>query len=94
MPAAASVPTPMPMSVPTELACPACLGDLDPCDERRPIPSLECPRCNRVKAIGLFHRDSTRPDGRSAWCGECRNEHRRLPGGRGPYRRAVLEAAA
>ncbi len=38
-----SIPTP-----PRELACPACLGDLDPCDERRPIPSLECPRCDRV----------------------------------------------
>ena len=38
-----SIPTP-----PRGLACPACLGDLDPCDERRPIPSLECPRCDRV----------------------------------------------
>lgn len=41
------MPAPVP-APPPELACPTCLGDLDPCDERRPIPSLECPRCNRV----------------------------------------------
>lgn len=36
------------MPAPPELACPCCLGGLDPVDERRPIPSLACPRCDRV----------------------------------------------
>lgn len=52
-----------------------------------------CPRCGRWKSLGRYHRDRTRPDGRATWCADCKNEHRRLPGGRGPYRRAALEAA-
>ena len=36
------------MPAPPELACPCCLGGLDPTDQCRPIPSLACPRCDRV----------------------------------------------
>ena len=53
-----------------------------------------CPRCGKGKPLGAFHRDRTRPDGRSAWCAVCRNAHRRLPGGRGPYATTTTRRAA
>ncbi len=46
-----------------ELACPACLGGLDPCDDRQPIPSLECPRCDRVYSAEAGFLDFLDPPG-------------------------------
>ncbi len=43
-------PTP---TAPPELACPGCLGGLVPADDRAPIPSLECARCDRVYSAEL-----------------------------------------
>ena len=34
--------------------------------------SKECGKCGKVKLLKLFIRDTSRPDGRTGWCIECR----------------------
>lgn len=30
-----------------------------------------CPECGEIKPLDAFHRNSSTPDGRQAWCREC-----------------------
>lgn len=50
-------------------------------------PGKRCPRCRRRKPLAAFHRDASKRDGRTSWCGSCRNAARRLLWGPGPWRR-------
>lgn len=40
-------------------------------------PRKPCSRCRRVKPIGHFPRNRSRPDGRNLWCRDCLSEQRR-----------------
>ena len=48
----------------------------------------ECGKCGKVKPLTLFIRDTSRPDGRTGWCMECRRARAKAS-----YKRDKLLAA-
>jgi hypothetical protein len=50
--------------------------------------------CGALLPLEAYHRDRSRPDGRTSRCAGCRNAAARKPGGLGPITRVPLGATA